>query len=71
MGGITAAGLANLIQGELQLPPLETHSVSGICAASIGALNAAAHAVEAQSAEIAIAVASEFPPRLFKASRFK
>lgn len=68
---LLALGLANLIQGELQLPPLETHSVSGICAASIGALNAAAHAVEAQSAEIAIAVASEFPPRLFKASRFK
>ena len=70
-GDCAAPGLANLIQGELQLPPLETHSVSGICAASIGALNAAAHAVEAQSAEIAIAVASEFPSRLFKASRFK
>ena len=70
-GDCAAPGLANLIQGELQLPPLETHSVSGICAASIGALNAAAHAVEAQSAKIAIAVASEFPSRLFKASRFK
>ncbi len=70
-GDCAAPGLANLIQGELQLPPLETHSVSGICAASIGALNAAAQAVESQSAEIAIAVASEFPSRLFKASRFK
>ena len=70
-GDCAAPGLANLIQGELQLPPLETHSVSGICAASIGALSAAAHAVESQSAETAIAVASEFPSRLFKASRFK
>ena len=70
-GDCAAPGLANLIQGELQLPPLETLSVSGICAASIGALSAAAHAVEAQSAETAIAVASEFPSRLFKASRFK
>ncbi len=70
-GDCAAPGIANLIQGELQLPPLETLSVSGICAASIGALSAAAHAVEAQSAETAIAVASEFPSRLFKASRFK
>jgi 3-oxoacyl-[acyl-carrier-protein] synthase III len=70
-GDCAAPGLANLIHGELQLPPLETHSVSGICAASIGALSAAAHAVESQSAEFAIAVASEFPSRLFKASRFK
>jgi 3-oxoacyl-[acyl-carrier-protein] synthase III len=70
-GDCAAPGLANLIQGELKLPPLETLSVSGICAASIGALSAAAHAVESQSAVTAIAVASEFPSRLFKASRFK
>jgi len=71
-GGDSAApGLANLIQGELNFPPLETLSVSGICAASIGALNAAAHAVESGSTNTAIAVASEFPSRLFKASRFQ
>lgn len=45
-GDCAAPGLANLIQGELTLPPLETLSVSGICAASIGALNAAASAVQ-------------------------
>ncbi len=70
-GDCAAPGLANLIQGELNLPPMETLSVSGICAASIGALNAAAQAVEAGSAETAIALASEFPSRLFKASRFQ
>jgi len=71
-GGDSAApGLANLIQGELSLPPLETLSVSGICAASIGALNAAAQAVESGAAQHAVALASEFPSRLFKASRFQ
>ncbi|MGB4812590.1 MAG: iron-containing redox enzyme family protein [Methylophilaceae bacterium] len=71
-GGDSAApGLANLIQGEMHLPPLEALSVSGICAASIGALNAAAQAVEAGATESAIALASEFPSRLFKASRFQ
>lgn len=70
-GDCAAPGLANLIQGELCLPPLETLSVSGICAASVGALNAAAQAVETGAAAHAIALASEFPSRLFKASRFK
>ncbi|MDX1916066.1 MAG: iron-containing redox enzyme family protein [Methylophilus sp.] len=70
-GDCAAPGLANLIQGELNLPPLETLSVSGICAASIGALNAAAQAIESGSANNAIALASEFPSRLFKTSRFQ
>ena len=70
-GDCAAPGLANLIQGELTLPPLETLSVSGICAASIGALNAAALAIQSGSANAAVAVASEFPSRLFKASRFE
>ena len=69
-GDCAAPGLANLIQGELHLPPLETVSISGICAASIGALKAAALAIESGSAQTAVAVASEFPSRLFKTSRF-
>lgn len=70
-GDAAAPGLSNLIQGELQWPPMETLSVSGICAASIGALNAAAQAIESDSASRAVALASEFPSRLFKASRFQ
>ena len=70
-GDCAAPGLANLIQGALHLPPLETLSVSGICASSMGALNAAAQAVESGSAQTALALASEFPSRLFKASRFQ
>lgn len=59
-GDCAAPGLANLIQGELQLPPLETHSVSGICAASVGALSAAAHAVESSSADTALQSLASF-----------
>lgn len=70
-GDCAAPGLANLIQGQLNLPPLETLSVSGICAASIGALNAAANAIQSGAANNAITVASEFPSRLFKHSRFE
>ena len=69
-GDCAAPGLANLLQGELHLPPLETVSISGICAASIGALKAAALAIETGSVQTAVAVASEFPSRLFKTSRF-
>ena len=69
-GDAAAPGLSNLVQGELQWPPMETISVSGICAASISALNAAAQAVESGAASRAVALASEFPSRLFKASRF-
>lgn len=70
-GDAAAPGLSNLVQGELQWPPMETLSVSGICAASIGALNAAAQAIESDAASRAVALASEFPSRLFKASRFQ
>ncbi len=70
-GDCAAPGLANLIQGQLNLPPLETLSVSGICAASIGALNAAAQSVQSGAANHAVTVASEFPSRLFKQSRFQ
>lgn len=70
-GDCAAPGLANLIQGQLNLAPLETLSVSGICAASIGALNAAASAIQSGAANSAITVASEFPSRLFKRSRFE
>lgn len=70
-GDCAAPGLANLIQGALHLPPLETLSISGICASSIGALNAAAQAVESGAAQTALALASEFPSRLFKTSRFQ
>ncbi len=65
-----APGIANFVQSELQLPPLETLSVSGICAASMSALSSAAEYTD-RTEEESIAAASEFPSRLFKSSRFK
>lgn len=63
-------GLANMIQGELAAPPLETVSVHGICAAGIGAIQAAAQGIELGSHHTGLAVASEMPSRLFRQSRF-
>lgn len=63
-------GFANMIQGELSAAPLETLSVHGICAAGVGAIQAAAQGIELGAHRRALAVASELPSRLFKRSRF-
>lgn len=64
-----APGLANFVQSELGLPPLETISISGICAASMSALSSAAEHTD-KTGETSISGASEFPSRLFKKERF-
>ncbi|MDH1703771.1 3-oxoacyl-[acyl-carrier-protein] synthase III C-terminal domain-containing protein [Comamonas terrigena] len=69
-GDALMPGFANMIQGEMAAPPMETLSVHGVCAASVGALQAAAQAVEGVAHPLALAVASEMPSRLFKRSRF-
>ncbi|MFC4297998.1 iron-containing redox enzyme family protein [Castellaniella hirudinis] len=69
-GDALMPGFANMIQGELAAPPMETLSVHGICAASVSAIQAAAQAVELGGHGSALAVASELPSRLFKRSRF-
>ncbi len=69
-GDALMPGFASMIQGEMAAPPMETLSVHGICAASVGALQAAALAVESGAHARAMAVASEMPSRLFKRSRF-
>lgn len=63
-------GFASMIQGEMAAPPMETLSVHGVCAASVGAMQAAAMAVESGAHDLALSVASEMPSRLFKRSRF-
>ena len=63
-------GFASMIQGEMAAPPMETLSVHGVCAASVGAMQAAAIAVESGAHSLALSVASEMPSRLFKRSRF-
>ncbi|VTU28592.1 iron-containing redox enzyme family protein [Variovorax sp. RA8] len=69
-GDALMPGFANMIQGELAAPPMETLSVHGICAAGVSAIQAAAQGVEMGAHRSALAVASEMPSRLFKRSRF-
>ncbi len=69
-GDTLMPGFASMIQGEMAAPPMELLSVHGVCAASVGALQSAALAVEHGQHQHAIAVASEMPSRLFKRSRY-
>jgi len=70
-GDALMPGFANMIQGELAAPPLETLSVHGICVAGVSAMQAVAQSIELDSGhQLGVAVASEMPSRLFKRSRF-
>jgi len=69
-GDTLMPGFANMIQGELAAPPMETVSVQGICAAGVSAIQAAAQGIELGAHARTLAVASEMPSRLFKRSRF-
>ncbi|MEQ1724149.1 MAG: 3-oxoacyl-[acyl-carrier-protein] synthase III C-terminal domain-containing protein [Pseudobdellovibrio sp.] len=68
---LAAPGFANLIQGEYKAAPMQTMSFQGICASGVAAMKAAAQVVELQEFKKSVAVAVEFPSRLFKASRFQ
>jgi 3-oxoacyl-[acyl-carrier-protein] synthase-3 len=69
-GDATLPGFANMVQGELSLPPLATSSHAGVCAAGVTALQHAAMAIEGKRVNHALVAASEVPSRLFKRSRF-
>ena len=69
-GDVLMPGFANMLQGELKAPPMETRSHHGICAAGVHALKDAANLVENKSHKHALVTALEFPSRLFKKSRF-
>ena len=69
-GDVLMPGLANMLQGELKAPPLETHSHHGICASGVHALKDAANLIDSQSHQDALVSAMEFPSRFFKKSRF-
>jgi len=68
---LAAPGFANLIQGKMRAAPMQTMSFQGICASGVAAMKAAAQVVELGECKNAIAVATEFPSRLFKSSRFQ
>ena len=57
-GDALMPGFASMIQGEMAAPPMETLSVHGVCAASVGAMQAAAMAVDSGAHELALSVAS-------------
>jgi 3-oxoacyl-[acyl-carrier-protein] synthase-3 len=69
-GDATLPGFANMVHGELAIPPLATSSHSGVCTAGIAALQHAAMALESGRAQRALVATSEVPSRLFKRSRF-
>ena len=65
-------GFASTVHGELsELSPLEIVSTQGVCCAGVSALNYAASQIELGKKQTAIAVASEFPSRLFKNTKFE
>jgi len=65
-------GFASTVHGELsELSPLEIVATQGVCCAGISALNYATSQIELGKKQTAIAVASEFPSRLFKNTKFE
>ncbi|MGB1256753.1 MAG: 3-oxoacyl-[acyl-carrier-protein] synthase III C-terminal domain-containing protein [Thiolinea sp.] len=70
-GDVLIPGLANMIQGRLHAPPMETHSHHGVCASGILALKDAAQSLHQNpTQQLAVTVAAEMPSRMFKRSRF-
>jgi 3-oxoacyl-[acyl-carrier-protein] synthase-3 len=69
-GDTLMPGFANMIQGELAAPPMETASIHGVCVAGVTAIQSVAQGIELGAHSLGLAVASELPSRLFKRSRF-
>ncbi len=69
-GDAIMPGFANMVQGELAAPPLTTHTSTGVCASSIGALSFAAAQIQHGDALHGAVTGSDLPSRMFKASRF-
>jgi len=62
-------GFASMVHGELpELSALEIATTQGVCCSGIAALNYAVSQLQLGNRKTAIAVASEFPSRLFKHS---
>jgi 3-oxoacyl-[acyl-carrier-protein] synthase-3 len=72
MPDLLVPGFASMVHGELsELSPLETVSTQGVCCSGISALNYAVSQLQLGKRKNAIAVASEFPSRLFKHTKFE
>lgn len=69
---LLVSGFVSTVQGELsELSPLEIVSTQGVCCAGVSALNYAPSQLEPCQKQTAIAVAAEFPSRLFKNTQFE
>jgi 3-oxoacyl-[acyl-carrier-protein] synthase-3 len=69
---LLVSGFVSTVQGELsELSPLEIVSTQGVCCAGVSALNYAPSQLEPCQQQTAIAVAAEFPSRLFKNTQFE
>jgi len=69
-GDVAVPGFANMLQGEMKAPPMETSTHTGICASGVIALRHAADAVELKRHDRACVAACEMPSRMFKKTRF-
>ena len=69
---LLVSGFVRTVQGELsELSPLEIVSTQGVCCGGVSALNYAPSQLEPCQKQTDIAVAAEFPSRLFKNTRFE
>lgn len=65
-------GFANMVHGELpEFSPIETVTNHGVCCAGVAALKYAASQIKLGEKQVAIAVASEQPSRLFRNTVFE
>lgn len=70
-GDVIVPGFSNMLQAELEAPPLETLSINGICASGMSAFKMAAQQIDRGDSKVAAVNASEFPSRMFKKCRFE
>ena len=70
-GDLPLPGFASMVHGELRSPSCEIATLHGVCASGVMALKAAMLQVNSGEKKHAIACASEFASRLFKATRFE
>ncbi len=69
-GDLLVPGMASMVQGALEWPPCEIATYHGVCASGVMALKGAWLNLLAGESQLAVACASEFASRQFKASRY-
>lgn len=70
-GDLPVPGFASMVHGESGIPSCEIATIHGVCASGMMALKHAWMQIKCGEKANAVACASEFPSRLFKASRYE